>query len=295
MERNSFIGGSDAGAILGVNPWKSPLKLWAEKTGLIEPDDLSQNEAVQFGIAFENAVCAYTKQKFGVQICVYPHEVHPDFEYIQGHLDGVSIDPPFIAEIKTAGEYTKGFGEEGTDQIPETYQAQAHHYLNLCPEYPEVRFFVLHGRKLKQYVVKRDEEIGKILLKKEIAFWTHNVINRIPPPAQTESDLDILFPSAIEKSVEISQKIKENLLRYRDLKTEGKLLEKKIETYELEIKKFMGENSLLVDSEGKKLCSWANRETERLDQKVLKEKHPEIYQECLKKSSSRFFLGGKNE
>ena len=59
-ERRNYIGGSDIAAILGMSRWKTPLKLWLEKTGEVEPDDLSENEAVQLGIELEDFVA----QKF---------------------------------------------------------------------------------------------------------------------------------------------------------------------------------------------------------------------------------------
>ena len=40
--RKKGIGGSDAGAIMGYNPWTSPFALWMEKTGQTEPEDISQ-------------------------------------------------------------------------------------------------------------------------------------------------------------------------------------------------------------------------------------------------------------
>ena len=48
--RNKGIGGSDAGTIMGINPYRSRLSLWMEKTGQKEPDDLTENEAVEMGI-----------------------------------------------------------------------------------------------------------------------------------------------------------------------------------------------------------------------------------------------------
>ena len=44
--RNTGIGGSDASVIVGLNKWKSTFKLWMEKTGQAEPEDLGDNEAV---------------------------------------------------------------------------------------------------------------------------------------------------------------------------------------------------------------------------------------------------------
>ena len=54
--RNSGIGGSDAGVIAGLNRWKSPYQLWLEKTGQVEPEDLSDNEYVYWGTVLEQVV-----------------------------------------------------------------------------------------------------------------------------------------------------------------------------------------------------------------------------------------------
>ncbi|MCX2499574.1 YqaJ viral recombinase family protein, partial [Plesiomonas shigelloides] len=51
--RQQGIGSSDAAAAIGLSRYKSPLTLWLEKTGRKACDDLSQNAAVQWGIALE--------------------------------------------------------------------------------------------------------------------------------------------------------------------------------------------------------------------------------------------------
>lgn len=51
--RKQYIGGSDASAIVGMNPWKSNVDLWLEKTGQIIPEDISGKDCVQFGIDVE--------------------------------------------------------------------------------------------------------------------------------------------------------------------------------------------------------------------------------------------------
>ncbi|NLH44914.1 MAG: endonuclease, partial [Acholeplasmataceae bacterium] len=54
--RNSGIGGSDAGIIVGLNKWKSPFQLWLEKTGQVEAESLSDNEFVYWGNVLEQVV-----------------------------------------------------------------------------------------------------------------------------------------------------------------------------------------------------------------------------------------------
>ena len=49
QERKKGLGASDAGSIIGVNPWKSNVELWREKTGLQEAPDISDKRAVQIG------------------------------------------------------------------------------------------------------------------------------------------------------------------------------------------------------------------------------------------------------
>ena len=51
--RESTIGGSDAGIILGVCPWKSNEELWEEKVGLRKPNDVSDNPLVEYGVRAE--------------------------------------------------------------------------------------------------------------------------------------------------------------------------------------------------------------------------------------------------
>ena len=56
MNRIGFIGSSDISVILGLNPFKTMLQLWAEKTGVVKPKDLSDNEAVEWGTRLERVV-----------------------------------------------------------------------------------------------------------------------------------------------------------------------------------------------------------------------------------------------
>lgn len=60
QSRRESIGGSDAATVLGLNPYSSPYALWAEKTGAIEPEDISGKEAVRLGVFLE----PYVAQRF---------------------------------------------------------------------------------------------------------------------------------------------------------------------------------------------------------------------------------------
>lgn len=59
--RRKGIGGSDAASVLGISPWKSNVQLWEEKTGIAEPEDISDKEVVRFGKESEAAVSEAAK------------------------------------------------------------------------------------------------------------------------------------------------------------------------------------------------------------------------------------------
>ena len=54
--RQKGIGGSDAASVLGISPWKTNVQLWEEKTGIKEPEDISEKEVVRFGKESEAAI-----------------------------------------------------------------------------------------------------------------------------------------------------------------------------------------------------------------------------------------------
>ena len=64
-DRINFLGGSDTGTILGLNPYKSAYTLWLEKTGQVEPPDLSDKTAVKVGHAFEEGVAKMYEAETG--------------------------------------------------------------------------------------------------------------------------------------------------------------------------------------------------------------------------------------
>lgn len=59
LKARKIVGGSDAACIMGMNPYKSNIELWKEKTGRIEPPDLSENKLVQYGKQAEAMRVAY--------------------------------------------------------------------------------------------------------------------------------------------------------------------------------------------------------------------------------------------
>ena len=126
-ERRNYIGGSDIAAILGMSRWKTPLKLWLEKTGEVEPDDLSENEAVQLGIELEDFVAQKFARENNKKVRktsqMYVHKKYP---FMVAHIDRLIAGADEILECKTCASYKQDEWEE--DKIPQEYILQVSTY-----------------------------------------------------------------------------------------------------------------------------------------------------------------------
>src|SRR5438045_1642318 len=116
--RQKAIGGSDAATVLGINPFKTTLRLWKEKRGEIEADKLEDNEPVLWGTLLEPVIAQEYARRTGYQVIHAPKTyTHPDYPWMQCNLDFEvrGTKAKLIGEIKAIGIYhfnaSEGDGE----------------------------------------------------------------------------------------------------------------------------------------------------------------------------------------
>ena len=92
LDRLSYVGGSDARTILGKDE-NALIRLWQEKRGEIEPEDLSGNLLVQFGCATEELNRRWFERETGRQLAQVQRFVrHPKLDWMGATLDGMVPD-----------------------------------------------------------------------------------------------------------------------------------------------------------------------------------------------------------
>lgn len=188
--RTQGIGGSDAGCIVGANPWKSARQLWREKTGADKPDDISDKPAVRFGKEAEQHLRALFLLTYPQYTCEY-HEfrmyANDRLPFIFATLDGELTDSENrrgILEIKTTTiQNARQWDEWDDDNIPQHYFFQVVHQFLSCEwaEFAElfahIRYY--HGEEiratLRKYHMERTDknvvEVMQYLEEREIQFY----------------------------------------------------------------------------------------------------------------------------
>lgn len=133
--RKSAIGGSDASSVVGLNPYKTNIELWQEKTGLIVPEDISERPYVKYGHQAESCL----RELFALDFPEYSVEyvennmwINDQKPWAHASLDGWLTDREGrkgILEIKTTNILQSMQKEKWNGRIPDNYYVQVLHYL----------------------------------------------------------------------------------------------------------------------------------------------------------------------
>lgn len=133
--RRSFIGGSDAAAVVGLNPYKTNVELWQEKTGQLQPKDISGEIYVKYGHDAEAPLRELFKLDFPDYQVFYVENnmwINDKYPFAHASLDGWLTDRDGrrgVWECKTTNILQSIQREKWNHKIPDNYYCQVLHYL----------------------------------------------------------------------------------------------------------------------------------------------------------------------
>ena len=287
-ERRTGIGGSDAGAILGVNKYRTALDVYLDKTG--QAADVEENDAMYWGTVLEDIVAQEYAKRTGNKIQRDNKMLrHKDHDFILANLDRRIVGKNAILEVKTASR-ENDWGDPGTDEVPESYLAQVMHYMAVTgADYADVAV-LFRGSKFAVYTVKRDEDLIQHIVNMETLFWQNYVEKMTPPDASTLRDLSNRWRQDNGKAINADMELFGMVDRLRDMKKEKSDLEDQMKILEFGIKERMEDNTEVLNADGKKICTWKTGSTSRFDTKAFREAYPDLATEFTSTSLTRRFL-----
>lgn len=292
-DRKNGIGGSDIAAIAGLNKYKTPLDVYLEKKDLIA-DNFVMNDAIHFGNLLEDIVAEeYARRTKSVVSQPYKMFAHKDHPFMLANIDRWVNDKEYVLECKTAGAFSRDkFGEQDSDQMPETYLLQCAWYAAVC-DVPKVDLAVLiGGQDFRIFTYARNLLLEGKLINIASNFWNNHILKDIPPSPINQADIKTLYAQDNAQSLEATPDIVNKIERLKQIKSEQVILDEEKSGLQVDIQSFMQENALLVGSDGKPLATWkTSKPRSAIDAAKVKELYPAIYIECIKESAgSRTFL-----
>jgi len=287
QERKKGIGGSDASAILGFNPWKSAFELYIDKTS--EHVEEIDNEAIHWGNVLEDVVAEEFTRRTGKKVRrrnqTFRHKEH---EFMIANIDRDVVGERALLECKT----TNAFNLDAWDgeQIPPAYICQLQHYMSVL-DYEKAYIAVLiGGQKFVWKEVERDDEFIEMMIEAEKQFWEEHVLKEIPPeidgsPSAAEL-LNKMYPEDNGEIIMLKSDEAEMLIEaIESIKSEVKEKQALQKEYENKLKLMIGEATTGVTPRFE--VNLKKVEQNRLDSKRLKKELPDIAEKYTKTSSYR--------
>ena len=193
--RSGRIGGSEASAVVGLNPYMSNTDLWAIKMGLKIPEDISEKPYVRYGHDAEPLLRDLFRLDFPDYKVGYVDNnlfINSRYPWAHASLDGWLQDPEGrtgILEIKTTEILQSMQKEKWKDRIPDNYYLQVLHYMMVM----EADFACLKAQlkydyggdiylQIRHYWIERSdvEDDIRILAEREEEFWHHMKTRKRP-------------------------------------------------------------------------------------------------------------------
>lgn len=298
-QRSQGIGSSEAGTVLGVNPFDSPYMLWKRKTGR-ETTPRDENFAMKAGHYLEPAVAQFFEDETGCRVIKSSAgdwlAVDNDRPYLR-----VSPDRTYWLAGKPRSARNKGIVECKTtqrtiyaDDIPNQWYCQLQYQLGVMGLQQGALAWLTAGRNFGYMVYDFNPEFYTFLVDQITEFWTVNVQKDVEPRLSRVDDVidkyrhqtDGKVVTATADMVSTWAELKVIKAQMSDLQTRQKELEDALKVY-------LMDGELLCNEEGDTLATWKQaKDSIKFDEKRFALEHPEEYEEYKKtvEGSRRFIV-----
>ena len=273
--RKGYIGGSDAGAIIGLNPYNSAFSVWAEKTGQVP--EFEGNISTRTGTLLEDLVARLFMEETGKKVQRLNFTlVNPDYPWACANIDREIIGEDAILECKTTNSFVN-VKKFRTGEYPEMWYAQMTHYLAVTGAKKAYLAVLSECRDFRVFELERDEEEIKALMDAEREFWNTYVLPKKTPPVDGHSATG----EAIKKMFDIDDGSTADLSGLEHVFDQRKSLIAHQKAVKSQIDELDNSIKLAMKNDSEGSCggcrvSWKVQTTSGIDREAIKRDYPEI-------------------
>lgn len=272
--RKQSIGGSDAAAIVGLNPYVSPYALWVEKTS-DEVKDEEVSEAIIQGTDLEDYVARRFSEKTGKKVRKRtPTIKNPKYPFAHANVDRWIVGENAGLECKTTN--TLNYKKFKDGEFPANYYLQCLHYMAVTGADKYYLAVLVFGKDFIVHEFERDEETIQELMKAEANFW-EMVETKTPPPVDgsqsTTKAINTLYDDPEDTSIDLFG-MDSDIQKLQDLKEKKGDIEKEIARIEQEIKDKLGNN--IKGESDRFIITWKPQKRKMFQKKEFEKANPDL-------------------
>lgn len=294
--RRKYLGSSDTPVIMNLPdlPYKKTASdVYWSKVAELPDDDSSKPKTT--GNRLEKDLIAWTGEELGVEIITDPEQLfHVSGDgLLAANHDALIVDRDEGIEAKYRnGENAKSFGEPYTDQVADDVIIQVQHQMycsELSKVYVPVAVPSYWGIDYRLYIVQRDEDLIKTIVKFGHEWWEKHVKTKTPPNGDGVPPMYVL--KALERRAGAQIRLPEEAVKWADRRTELKeqikSLVKEVEAEDARLIHALGDAEVGLLPNSKRKVTYHQYESSRFDGKRFRLEHPEIAPDYMSKSFYR--------
>lgn len=284
--RGSMITASDVAAVLGLNPYQSPLALYCEKLGLLPRGEIG--EPGKWGLRLERAIReAYTEETGRpareAQVLLRSAE-HPHLGATCDAYTTIRTDSDPL-ELKTTGAHRAADWDDGA---PAYYMPQIQTQIFVCGADVASAAVLIGGQRFRWFDVERDDAVIRDIIELTADFQRRLALKEPPAPTGDESSMDALralFPQEHEgKRIELPHAAQLLDERIADLGAQVSVFEEERSRLKQELAAMIGDAEEAYLPNGAK---WTWRTTERKEYTVQAQTRRELRRSAAKKGRAK--------
>lgn len=290
LARRNHLGSSDAPAVVGLSPWRTPADVYYSK--VYESDDQT-TEAMETGNRLEPAILDFAAERLGVALRRNVSLVSGgrDEGILAANLDALVADRDEAVEAKYVGPTAAAeWGSDGTDEVPDHVNLQVQHQMYVADLDRVWVAAAIAGYRLewRLYVVPRSAAIIGALVDREIEFWRRHVTPRCPPESSAPSiEVLKLLRRTPGSCVDLGEEAAALWLQREFAAEQRKNANADYEDATAKLLAMLGESEAGRLPDGRMLTYLSQRSAPRCDVKRLRAEHPELYGELVTESTCR--------
>ncbi|MGW6498509.1 YqaJ viral recombinase family nuclease [Nonomuraea angiospora] len=275
--RRRGLGGSDALAVLGLSQYASRYSVWAEKRGLLRPQE--DSEVMAWGRKLEPIIAEEFTERTGIPTTTCGLMRHVGRTWQLASVDRLTADDG-VLEIKTTSAYKASDWDD--EQTADQAEAQLQHYLAVTGKEHGYAAVLIGGQRMEIRHVHRDERLIKVLIDAELELW--QMILDGTPPAMDGSGASLralaeLYPTAVDRKVALDAQTVATLRRYAGWSEEATALKKAKDAAKADVCGGL-KDATVGTWNGQDVVTWKN--TGDFNAVAFTEAHPDLAAACQK-------------
>lgn len=278
--RNRGIGGSDIGAILGVNKYRSMVDVFIDKT---QGSKFEGNQYTYWGNKLEDVIREEFSLKNASKFEVFKIDYTMKYQNLVANVDGIvrniETGEYGVLEIKTANGFSINDWSDG--EVPKSYYAQVVHYLAVTGFKFAIIVVLIGGNDYREILIQRNEEEIKYIVESVNNFWNEYILtDTIPAPdgsdAYSDYQKEKVEKLALINEIEIDEELEKMIEKRNDLIVQMKEIETNKNLIDQQIMNVMIENDSEKATNANYKIKIVSQKRSRVDKKKFESENEEL-------------------